>query len=180
MAVVFISPKQRQKVFFMGITAVFLLFVVVVASIVFLSQPQQSQVQLVLNKPKINIDFKTLDSDGFKNLAPFSEMELQFTYDARTKEGTPKQGLISAVSTEEAINLLESMDLTVVHIQEVEIGRDNPFTPYSQSSSTTSSVTTTTTANTTTTAKTATTTTKTTTKTAKTTTGGTTTKTTTK
>jgi len=135
MAVVFISPKQRQKTFFIGITIVFLLILVAIASVVFFAQPKQNQVQLVFNKPKINIDFKIFDSDDFKNLKPFTEMELQFTYTATEKDGKPTQGLIAAVSEQEARNLLESMELTVTSIEEVKIGRDNPFAPYSQPSS---------------------------------------------
>ncbi len=143
MAVVFISPKQRQKVFFMGITAAVLLFLVAVSLIVFLSQPSQKGIQLVFNKPKVNIDFAILDSDQFKNLAPFPQMELQFTYDATTSQGKDTQGLISAVSSDEARQILESMDLVVVDIEEVKIGRDNPFAPYLQSSAPTTGGTTT-------------------------------------
>lgn len=116
--------------FFLGITAVFLLFLVAIALMVFLSQPKQDEVQIVFNKPKINIDFKTLDSEVFKNLESFGDMELQFTYAATEKDGKIVQGLIAAVSAEEAKKILESMDLSVVSIKEVDIGRDNPFMPY--------------------------------------------------
>ena len=132
MAVVFISPKKRQKVFFMGITVVFLLFVLFISLTVFFSQPKQNGSQLVFNKPKVNIDFTVFASDSFKNLEPFTEMEFQFTYQALTKDNKNVQGLISAVSVEVARTMLEAMDLKVGSIKEVEIGRENPFTPYYQ------------------------------------------------
>ena len=130
MAVVFISPKRRQKVFFMAITAVFSLLLIIIASIVFFSQPKPSESQLVFNKPKVNINFGIFDTEDFKNLKNFGEMDLQFTYTAATKDGKKTQGLITAVSLDEARKLLESMSLSIISIQEAEIGRENPFIPY--------------------------------------------------
>jgi len=130
MAVVFISPKQRQKVFFMGITIIFLLFLVVVASAVFFSKPKEVPYQMVFNRPKVNINFNILDSVQFNDLEPFTEMEIQFSYRAFTKEDNIIDGLVSAVSTDAAREILESMDLTVIDIEEVMVGRENPFEPY--------------------------------------------------
>jgi predicted tellurium resistance membrane protein TerC len=132
MAVVFISPKQRQKVFLMGIIAAFALFLGAIALIVFFSQPKQSQARLVFNKPKVSLDFKILESDQFKNLDAYAQMDTQYTYRATMVTGKGVEGLISAFSVEDARKLLESLNLSVVDIQEVKNGRDNPFTPYSQ------------------------------------------------
>lgn len=132
MAVVFISPKQRQKVFFMGITIIFLLFLAVIASAVFFSKPKEVPYQLVFNKPKIDINFDVLDSAQFKELEPFTEMEMQFNYRAETKAGKIIAGLISANSMDEARGILKNIDLTVIDIKEVEVGRENPFAPYFQ------------------------------------------------
>lgn len=132
MAVVFISPKKRQQMFFIGITAIFLLILVFIAFLVFLSQPHPVAPELVFNKPKVNINFDVLDSEQFKNLLPYAEMETQFAYTATTKDGKSVEGLVSAVSVEEAKKNLEDIDLTVVEIKEVEIGRENPFSPYYQ------------------------------------------------
>jgi len=132
MAVVFISPKKRQKSFFLGITIAVLLFLSAVASFVFLSQPSENQAQLVFNKPKVSVDFKIFDSDQFKNLTPFLEMELQFAYQATTKEGRTAQGMVSAPSIDDARKILEGLNLTILNIQEAKIGRDNPFVPYYQ------------------------------------------------
>ncbi len=130
MAIVFISPKQRQKTFFMGITIVVLLFVAIIALSVFFAKPKEIAPELIFNKPKVNINLKALDSEQFKELEPFSEMEVQFSYSAVTEKRKNVTGIISAVSEDAAAEILKSMDLTVIEIKEVEIGRENPFTPY--------------------------------------------------
>ena len=130
MAVVFISPKQRQKMFFIGITVMFLLFLVVISLGVFLSKPKEVSPVMVFNKPKVNIDMKIFDSDQFKNLQPFPEMETQYSYKAFTKDNKPETGFISAVSIDQAKAILKSMGLNVSEVKEAEIGRDNPFAPY--------------------------------------------------
>ncbi len=120
--------------FFIGITAMFLLVLIFIALLVFLSQPQLIAPELVFNKPKVSINFDVLDSEQFKSLLPYMQMQTQFTYTATTKDGKSADGLISAVSIEEAKKILEGMDLIVVasDIKEVEIGRENPFLPYYQ------------------------------------------------
>lgn len=130
MAVVFISPRQKQKKFFLAITALFMLVVAGVSLFVFLSQPSENQAQLVFNKPKVDIDFKVLDSGQFLNLEPFSKMELQFAYHATDEDGKALQGFISAVSAEEAQKKLEASGLKVLDVRESAAGRSNPFIPY--------------------------------------------------
>lgn len=133
MAVVFISPRKRQMVFFIGITAVFLSILVFVTFLVFMSQPQQVAEELVFNKPKININFSILDSDQFKGLLPFNEMQRAFVYTATSRDGELKSGSVSAISIAEARKILQTMGYTVKNIKEAEIGRENPFIPYYQS-----------------------------------------------
>ena len=66
MAVVFISPKQRQRVFFLGITIVLLLLLILIFSGVFLSNPSEVSLVLVFNKPKVTYNIiNDLDSDVF-------------------------------------------------------------------------------------------------------------------
>lgn len=129
MAVVFISPKSRQKVFFMGITIILLLFLGSVSLMVFFSKPQEKAQPLVFNKPKVNINLTVLDLEQFKNLQPFTEMEIQFAYNA-LKDNKPVKGFISAISEDQARETLTRMGFVVTQIKEAEIGRDNPFTPY--------------------------------------------------
>lgn len=132
MAVVFISPKQRQKMFFLGITIIFLLFLVFISLVVFLSKPKQNSAVLVFNKPKVSIDMAVFDSDQFKNLQPFVEMQTQFVYSADTKEKTKVTGFITAATMEDAEKVLEGMGMTSINLEEAEIGRVNPFEPYYQ------------------------------------------------
>jgi hypothetical protein len=130
MAVVFISPKQRQNMFFTGITVVVGLFLIVVASVVFFSQPKEVAQELVFNKPKVSINFEVLDSEQFKDLQSFSGMQMQFTYKATTKDGKDKEGYISAESIEKAEAMLTELGYTVTQIKEAATGRDNPFVDY--------------------------------------------------
>ena len=132
MAVVFISPKQRQKVFFMAITVAFLLFLLIISLGVFLAKPKDVPQFLVFNVPKVNINMDVFSSDQFKNLQFFGEMEIQYTYKAVDEDGKNETGLISATSIEQARAILEGTGLEVNEIIEAETGRENPFTPYYQ------------------------------------------------
>ena len=144
MAVVFISPKQKQKMFLMGIIGGFLVLLLVIALGVFLSKPEETDVQVAFNKPKVNINLELLDSTSFKNLEPFTEIDIQYSYRATTVKGVEVQGKISAISLEEAKKKIEDMELTPVEIKEVKVGRDNPFVPYYQAATATPTKTTTT------------------------------------
>lgn len=134
MAVVFISPKERQKVFFLGITIGFAVIVIFVSLLVFLAGPKKVEPVLVFNKPKVNIDMHIFDTDQFKNLYPFSDILVQYEYIALTEDGKEITGFISAASEEDARKLLEEVlgeaGMTISDIKEAEIGRDNPFVPY--------------------------------------------------
>ena len=111
---------------------VLVLFLIGVFLGVFWAKPKEVSSVLVFNKPKVDIDMKIFDSDQFKNLLAFTEMEIQYSYTATTKDGKQKTGFVPAVSIEKAREILESMGLNVIEIKEVDIGRDNPFEPYYQ------------------------------------------------
>jgi len=133
MAVVFISPKKRQKVFFLGIAITLMLFLIFVSFAVFLAKPAEVPQTLVFNKPKVSIDIGIFDSDQFKGLKSYAQMQTQYTYRATTEDNKVKIGIISAESEEEAKATLSSMGLAIAEIKEVQTGRSNPFTPYYQS-----------------------------------------------
>ena len=118
--------------FFMGITLILILFLVFVSFGVFLPKPTGNapSAQLVFNKPNVNIDMNIFNTDEFKNLQPFAKMKIQYSYKATTKDNQQKTGFISATSIDEARKFLQDMGLTVVELQEIEVGRSNPFTPY--------------------------------------------------
>jgi len=130
MAVVFISPKQRQRMFFMIITAGLLLFLTIISLGIFLSKPPEVAQTITYNQSKINIDMSIFDKEELKNLKSFADIQPQFSYIARAKNNTEKNGFISADSIIKARSILEDMGLTVLDIRPVKIGKDNPFTPY--------------------------------------------------
>ena len=130
MAVIFISPKQRQKMFFMGITVAFLLFLTVVFLVVFLSEPTKGSLVIVFNKPKVNIDMTIFDSQQFKDLQPPVEIQTLYSYTAMDQGGLPKAGFVTAASQDDAEQIILGMGLISPKIKIVESGRDNPFTPY--------------------------------------------------
>ncbi len=130
MAIVFISPKKRQKMFFLGITVLFLLFISFVSFVVFLSKPKVTPEEQVSITPKININFKILESDKIKYVQFMGKIEKSFDYEALTDENILKTGTILAVSAEEGKKALAAMGLTVNNFEEAKVGRDNPFTPY--------------------------------------------------
>jgi hypothetical protein len=125
--------------FFVGITIVFILFMAFVSMAVFFSKPSDVSTGLVFNKPKVNINMDIFDSEQFKDLQPIPEMELQFSYKGiQDKENI--EGFVTAVSVEEARKILESTGLTIQKLEEVKIGRENPFEPYFQSISNSSPI----------------------------------------
>ncbi len=130
MAVVFISPKQRQKMFFMGISGIALLFMGAVAIGVFFAPEKQVDQSVVFNEPKISVNTKIFDSDKFKNLVPFSDMEFQYSYTGVDANKKPFSGYISATSPDEAASKLTSQGYSNLNINQVQLGRDNPFAPY--------------------------------------------------
>jgi len=130
MAVVFISPKQRLKMFVIAITTCLFLFLAIIVMIVFYSPPKSIPPSLVFNKPKISINTSVFDSETFKNLKPFIEMEFQFSYKAYNKERKLVEGFITASSKDAAQKILTNMEYAIVELKDVEAGRDNPFAPY--------------------------------------------------
>ena len=111
---------------------IFLLILIIISLGVFLAKPSEVSTVLVFNKPKVNIDMGVFSSDEFKNLQPFTQMEIQYSYTATTKDGKSVSGFISANSEDEAQSVLIGRGLTISELKEAEIGRDNPFIPYYQ------------------------------------------------
>lgn len=129
MAIVFISPKQRQKTFLVGIIITFSLFVIAVSFMVFLAKPEKVSQTLVFNKPKVTVDLKTLDSEVVKNLEPWVVIKTEYQYNA-VKDSEVVEGRIAAESYAKAKKALEDLGFSVNSLEEVKIGRINPFEPY--------------------------------------------------
>ena len=130
MAIVFVSPKQRQKMFFLGITILFLLVLSVIGTVVFFSKPESTSVEQVFIKPKIKINFEVLDLEQVKGSLLMGRVQKEFAYSAATDKGEQKTGSVFAATIEDAKKLLEDLGLISVTLEEVEIGRENPFAPY--------------------------------------------------
>ncbi len=130
MAIVFISPQHRQRVFFLGIIIAFLFVLIFISLSVLFANPKEVEQEFVFNRPKVSVNISVLDSAVVKNLEPFPEMKIEFFYEAFTSQRQKTTGSVWAVSREEAIKTLEGLNLSVSKLTEVEIGRDNPFAPY--------------------------------------------------
>jgi len=130
MAVVFISPRQRQRKFFTVITVVFVLFLFAIYFGVFISTPTENLPTIVFNQAKITVNTSIFNSPQFKDLQPFIAMQSQYSYVATTKDNQIKTGFISAVSVSDAQAMLQGMGLSASEIKEVAIGRDDPFSSY--------------------------------------------------
>lgn len=130
MAIVFISPRQRQNMFFAGITAVFGLILLVFSVLVLFAKPNAVPQELVFNRPKIDIDLKVLDSEMVKNFEPALKMDMQFQYTAVNSKGVKISGFLTAPSINEAQKILLGMEMTNIVLEETGAGRENPFAPY--------------------------------------------------
>ncbi len=131
MAIVFISPREKQKVFIMGIAVFFGVVLILISLGVFLSKPKSVEKdKVVFVAPKININFDVLKSPLLQALEFMPEIEKEFNYRAFTLEGKEQSGKIRAVSQNKAIELLTAMNLTKIELTEVAPGRENPFSPY--------------------------------------------------
>ncbi len=130
MAIVFISPKQRQKTIIFGIIGLVSLILIIIGLGVFLKKPKTIPPERVFKAPKIGINFKILESDQLKNLEAFEKLKKEFNYQGKTEEGKIESGEISAVSQEEAFKSLKELGFSDIVVEEIEIGRENPFVPY--------------------------------------------------
>jgi len=136
MAIVFISPKERQRTFFVAITIIFLLLLASLFLGVFIVEPKPNKSLIVFNRPKVDINTSVFDTPQFKSLQPMPKMDIQYAYEATNRFRRTETGFITATSKEEATNVLKERGLTVVDIKEVQPGRDNPFVPYYKSTTT--------------------------------------------
>ena len=142
MAIVFISPKRRQRIFFRGILAFLILLLFIISLIIFPSQfkneTQDIPTKVVFDTPGVVINFESIDSDQVKNLEPFLGVQIEFNYIAQDKDDKQVVGKISATTKDDAKILLEGMGFKVSSLQESNIGRNEPFIPYYQTTAKTS------------------------------------------
>ena len=130
MAIVFISPKQRQKTIIFGIIGLVSLVLLIIGLSVFLRKPKTIPSERVFKPPKIEINFEILESDQIKNFEVFGKIKNEFNYQGRTVEGNIQSGKILAISQEQAFKSLEELGFSDIVVEEIEIGRENPFVLY--------------------------------------------------
>lgn len=132
MAIVFVSPKKKQILFFSLIIGFFLVLLFTIILFVFLLKPEAMPIEKVFKKPNINIDFSILDSDQLKNLNQLEAIEYVFIYNAIAELGKTVSGKITAVSEASAISKLEEIKLSNIELKRESLGRENPFNIYYQ------------------------------------------------
>ncbi len=137
MAIVFISPKQKQKTV-IKIILILLVLLLVIGSLVilipkFLNATPSAKVKVSFSKPDVIINLDILNSEKVKNLNLFSNLETEFVYVVKNQQGKLVTGNILALTPFDAQNLLEESGFKVVSLKEVNIGRSEPFTSYYQS-----------------------------------------------
>ncbi len=136
MAIIFVSPRKTQRIIF--VLAV-ILFVLILLAIAFVAVLPELRNQLSVapaagqfKMPDVNINFDVVDSDQVKNLEPFTNIQTEYNYVAIDASGNQSLGTISATSAEEAKNLLMANGLQVSSLQEIGVGRTDPFVSYYQ------------------------------------------------
>src|ERR1043166_4170646 len=119
MAIVFISAKDNQKVFFGGITALMIAFLVIVFSVVLLPEiiSKNTAPKVIPPDATITVDLSKADSPEVKNLTPFSGVQTQFSYIAQDASGKTIGGTIMAADETSAKSSLKDMGLTVISLQ---------------------------------------------------------------
>ena len=130
MAIVFISPKKRQKTLFFSLIGAVLLVLIIIALRIFLIKPKAIPLERVFKPPKIEINYDILKSARVKNLEIFEGIEKEFNYQGTTETGEIQSGKIKAISEEKALEILEELGLSKIILTELEIGRENPFRIY--------------------------------------------------
>jgi len=130
MAIVFISPKKRQKIIILTIVGSVSAILLIIALLVFLMKPKTIPVEQAFHAPKISINFELLDSEKIKALQAFEEIKKEFIYEGKTAEGQIQAGKILAASSEEVVEYLKTLGLSEIRVEAAPVGRENPFVPY--------------------------------------------------
>ena len=135
MAIIFISRDKKQNTFRGIITLVLILILFVIPFIVFtsfLSDESKNIFVEEISKPDLNINFNIINSEEVKSLESFPIAKIEFSYSALDKNNKKVVGKILAVDKNDALNILEKAGLKSINLEEVNIGKKEPFVPYYQ------------------------------------------------
>ncbi|MDO8530203.1 MAG: hypothetical protein Q7S10_02245 [bacterium] len=135
MAIIFVSPKRKQKAFTWSITAALILFLFIISLMIFPPQFKNKLLNISSQEgavviPTVKIDFTTINSERVQGLEPFELVETEFDYIGEDQAGQKISGKISAQSLQLAKEALEATGLKVLSLTEANIGRNEPFIPY--------------------------------------------------
>lgn len=134
MAIVFISPQKKQRMFFITIATLFVLILFILSLITFIPKIEDKFKNIPENGDMsisdIKINFGMVDSEKVKKMELISEVGKEFNYTAQGRDNKKVAGKISATDVNSAQKTLETMGFKVLTIEETAIGRSNPFFPY--------------------------------------------------
>ncbi len=136
MAIVFISPQQKQKTIIKIIVGLLALLLVAGSLVIFIPKfinaPAKAKIKVSFAKPDVIINLDIINSEKVKNLNLFSNLETEFVYVVKNQQGNLITGNIVALTPFDAQKLLEESGFKVVSLKEINIGRSEPFTSYYQ------------------------------------------------
>lgn len=135
MAIVFPSIEKKQKAFNAIMVVLLALILFGIPFLIFspwLDSKINNTVKETDYRPNLDINFTILDSDQVKNLESFPVIETEFSYTGQDKKGKKIQGLILAMSKEDAQIMLEKTGITILSLEESSTGRNDPFAPFDQ------------------------------------------------
>ncbi|KKP42231.1 MAG: hypothetical protein UR31_C0017G0010 [Parcubacteria group bacterium GW2011_GWA2_33_14] len=134
MAIVFISPKKRQRMFLLLITALLILSLIIMSFVTFFPEIknkfQNVSTEGISQIPDVKINFSIIDSPAVENLELFQELQIEFSYIAQDENDNQVIGKIISSSKDGAKKTLEERGLKVSVLEEANLGRNNPFVSY--------------------------------------------------
>ncbi len=135
MAILFVSPQKTQRMLMLIVISLLIVFLVGFSLTIFWPQFSFGNQDPLLNPtayqaPDIQIDFRAVDSNQFKNLEVFSEVQIEFNYIAKDENDKQIIGVIMATNKDNAQIILEQMGLKASSLEEKNLGRNEPFSPY--------------------------------------------------
>src|SRR3989344_2955166 len=132
MAITFV-PRDKKQTLFRSIITIFLVLILFITpflifSPLFTDQSENIFIEKV-NRPDIGIDFGIIDSDEVKNLETFLVPQIEFSYKALDKNNKQVTGRIFANDENDAKNNLSNSGFKNINLEEVNIGKKEPFVP---------------------------------------------------
>ena len=134
MAIIFTSPKNKQRALLWVIIIISAVFLTAIFLLVllpeFLRNSQDIATETLKGQSDATISLNIGNQDKVNMLEPFVELEISFAYVVQDKDGKQIAGSISAADKAIAIKLLEESGFKILSLKEMNLGNDNPFISY--------------------------------------------------